>query len=141
MQSSSGWRNQIGRTGSKEELIDRDFMAWLPVDFHKGTIEVEVASQLAPGAPDYSRGFIGLTFRIDGAGRFESIYLRPTKSMADDQVRRNRSIQYVAFPEFRFDRLRSEFPSRYETYADIELGRWCGRAGANDPHRSNLSAT
>jgi hypothetical protein len=123
---------------SKEALSDRDFMAWLPIEFQDGTIEVEVASKLAPGAPEFARGFIGLTFRIDEAGRFESIYLRPTNSMADDQVRRNRSVQYVAYPDFRFDRMRSEFPGRYETYADIELNRWINMKVAVKGERAEL---
>lgn len=109
---------------AKEALADRDFMAWLPVDFTDGTIDVDVASELVAGAPAYARGFIGLTFRIDDEGRFESIYLRPTNSTADDQVRRNHSVQYVAYPDFKFDRLRREYPEAYETYADLDLARW-----------------
>jgi hypothetical protein len=109
---------------SKEALVDRDFMAWQSVDFHNGTIEVDVASVLEPDAPSYARGFIGLAFRIDAANRFESIYLRPTNSLADDQIRRNRSIQYVAYPDFTFPLLRLEEPGKYETYADIDLAQW-----------------
>ena len=108
----------------KEELTDRNFMAWLPVDFCDGTIEVEVASELEPHAPAYARGFIGISFRIDQAGSFESIYLRPTNSNAEDQVRRNHSVQYVAYPDYRFDRLRRESPEKYESYAEIDLGQW-----------------
>jgi hypothetical protein len=109
---------------ARESLSDRDFMAWLPIDFQDGTIEVDVASDLAPDAPDYARGFVGLAFRIDSSGRFESIYLRPTNSIANDQKRRNHSVQYAAYPDFRFDRLREEAPETYESYADIATGRW-----------------
>lgn len=109
---------------AREKLADRDFMAWLPVDFGDGTIEVDVASDLAPDAPDYARGFIGLAYRIGGDGSFENLYLRPTNAMSADQVRRNHSVQYAAFPEFRFDQLRRENPEKYETYADISTGRW-----------------
>ena len=116
---SSSYQDQ-----SKERLLDRDFMAWVPMDFRNGTIDVDVASDLAPDAPAYARGFIGVAFRIDDATRFESIYLRPTNSQADDQVRRNHSVQYAGYPDFRFDQLRKEFPEKYETYADIELGKW-----------------
>lgn len=108
----------------KEQLADRDFMAWLPADFGDGVIEVEVASELVENAPAYARGFIGLTFRIDKDGRFESIYLRPTNSTADDQVRRNHTVQYVSYPDYRFDRLRRETPEKYESYAELDLGRW-----------------
>lgn len=116
---SSAWLNP-----AVEELVDRDFMAWHPLDFADGTIEVDVASVLAPDAPAYARGFIGLAFRIDGSGRFESIYLRPANSRVDDQVRRNHTIQYVAFPDYRFTRLRKEEPERYESYVDVALEEW-----------------
>jgi hypothetical protein len=107
-----------------ETLSDRNFMAWLPLDFGDGTIEVEVASDLAADAPDYARGFVGLAYRIDAKGRFENIYLRPANSIAPDQVRRNHTIQYAAYPDFRFDMLRAGSPEKYETYADISTGRW-----------------
>ncbi|WP_216095597.1 hypothetical protein [Sphingobium sp. RAC03] len=109
---------------AKEQLSDRNFMAWLPLDFQDGTIEVDVASDLATDAPGYARGFIGLAFRIDATGRFENIYLRPTNSVSDDQVRRNHSVQYAAYPDHLFDRLRRETPEKYETYANIATGRW-----------------
>lgn len=108
----------------KEHLTDRNFMAWFPLNFCDGVIEVDVASQLIPDAPAYARGFIGVSFRIANDGCFESIYLRPTNSTSDDQVRRNHSVQYVAWPNYRFDFLRREFPEKYESYAEIELARW-----------------
>jgi len=108
----------------KEILTDRAFMAWLPVDFHNGSIEVDIASTLASGAPAYARGFLGLAFRIDKAPRFENIYLRPTNSQAEDQVRRNHSVQYFAYPDYTFERLRREFPEKYETYTAIAIDRW-----------------
>lgn len=60
----------------------------------------------------------------DDGGRFESIYLRPTNSSAGDQVRRNHTVQYVAFPDYRFFTLRAEAPEKYESCADVDLGRW-----------------
>ncbi|WP_323169431.1 family 16 glycoside hydrolase [Pantoea agglomerans] len=108
----------------KETLTDRNYMAWLPINFHSGIIEVDLASTLATGAPDYARGFAGVSFRIQSDGSFENIYLRPTNSQSQDQVRRNHSVQYFAYPNFRFDRLRKEAPERYETYADIKPDEW-----------------
>lgn len=107
-----------------EKLADRNFMAWLPVDFGDGSIEVDVSSDLAADAPDYARGFVGFAYRIDEKGRFENIYLRPTNSTAEDQIRRNHTVQYAAYPDFQFDQLRSKSPEKYETYADISTGRW-----------------
>jgi hypothetical protein len=98
-------------------------MALLPVEFGNGTIEVELKSTIAPGAPAFARGFAGIAFRV-ADGKFEKIYLRPTNGIADDMVRRNHSVQYASFPDFRFDRLRREAPERYETAADIAPDRW-----------------
>jgi len=108
----------------KEQLTDRTFMAWQPVDFGDGTIEVDLASVIAPDAPPYARGFAGVTFRIDAAMRFEGIYLRPANSRVDDQVRRNHSTQYFSCPDYDFARMRKEAPEKYESYVDIALDEW-----------------
>jgi hypothetical protein len=58
------------------------------------------------------------------ASTFECIYLRPTNGRADDQIRRNHSVQYFSFPEFPWFRLRKESPEKYETYVDLVPGEW-----------------
>ncbi len=94
-------------------------------DFRDGTIEVEVAgSRRADSAPD-DRGFIGVAFRVQPEGsKFEYIYLRPSNGRADDQLRRNHSVQYSSEPDFPWNRLRAESPGKYESYVDLELGVW-----------------
>jgi len=95
------------------------------IDFKDGTIVVSVLSRLLKNAPASARGFIGIAFRINDAGsQFECIYIRPTNGRADDQVRRNHSIQYFSFPDYKFDRLRKEAPEKYESYADMGLNEW-----------------
>jgi len=91
--------------------------------FRNGTIEVELAGKPAANAGPAARGFIGMAFRLQG-NRYEYIYLRPTNGRADDQVRRNHSVQYSAQPEFDYDRLRKESPEKYESYVDLEPGVW-----------------
>ncbi|HEV7331321.1 MAG TPA: hypothetical protein VGN63_09800 [Flavisolibacter sp.] len=108
-----------------KEFDEPTFVKIKGIDFTSGTIEVKVLSRLLKSAPDYARGFIGVAFHInDSNSRFESIYLRPTNARADDQVRRNHSIQYFAYPEYKFQRLRKEAPERYEAYADMALDEW-----------------
>jgi hypothetical protein len=107
-----------------EVLTDRAMLAWLPVDFTDGTIELEVASTLATDAPAYARGFIGVAFRIGADLSFEGLYLRPANSQVDDQIRRNHSAQYFSYPDFDFARLRREAPEKYESYVDVKLNRW-----------------
>lgn len=117
--------SSVNQDPAKETLIDRDFMAWSrDFDFSDGVVELSVASVLASHAPAYARGFIGVAFRIDEQQRFESIYLRPANSRVDDQLRRNRSVQYVSYPEYTFPRLRAEEPGKYETYVDIPMEEW-----------------
>src|SRR5438477_4768645 len=91
--------------------------------FHDGTIEVELAGKPGANAGPGARGFIGIALRVQG-NRFEYIYLRPTNGRADDQIRRNHSTQYAAYPDFHFDRLRKESPEKYESYVDLEPGVW-----------------
>jgi hypothetical protein len=93
------------------------------LDFHNGTIEVELAGRPGTTAAPDARGFIGIGFRVRD-NRFEYIYLRPTNGRADDQIRRNHSTQYSSFPEFDFARLRKESPEKYESYVDLQPGAW-----------------
>lgn len=94
-------------------------------EFHNGTIEVKVLSKLLSNAPDYARGFIGVAFRIDENNmNFEAFYIRPTNGRCDDQIRRNRSAQYFSYPNYKFERFRTECPGKYEAYADMGLGEW-----------------
>ena len=94
-------------------------------DLKDGTIEVNVLSRLLSNAPETARGFIGIAFRANGDNtKFECIYIRPTNGRANDQVRRNHSIQYFSYPDYKFDRLRKEAPERYESYADMGLNEW-----------------
>lgn len=95
------------------------------VNFENGIIEVKLLSRLLTTAPDFACGFIGIAFMIndDNTG-FQSIYLRPTNGRSENQFRRNHTVQYFSYPNFKFDRLRKEFPETYETYADVGLNEW-----------------
>jgi hypothetical protein len=95
------------------------------IDFSDGVIEAEVAGSLAPGAGAEARGFVGIAFRVqEDAATYDAFYLRPTNGRAEDQERRNRSVQYISLPEWPWFRLRKETPGRYEAYVDIEPGAW-----------------
>ena len=95
---------------------DKDTFAFVPdLDFHDGTIEVDVAGSPLPNAPSGARGFVGVAFRIDATGgsfACEGFYIRPTNGRAEDQVRRNHSTQYFSYPGYDFDRLRREAPGQ-----------------------------
>jgi hypothetical protein len=79
------------------------------------------------GLPDAS-AFVGLAYRVvDGAARFESVYLCPLNGRKTNppSPRDKRAIQYFAYPDWKFDRLRKQYPDgRYEAEADIADDEW-----------------
>jgi hypothetical protein len=94
-------------------------------DFKNGTIEIEVSGKPSATASGQARGFVGIAFRINADNtRFECIYLRPANGRADDQIRRNHSVQYISYPDYPWQKLRKEFPEKYETYVDLVPGEW-----------------
>ena len=94
-------------------------------DFQDGVIEVDLTGEPRPGAGEGARGFVGIAFRIaPDQSRFECIYLRPTNGRAEDQVRRNHSVQYISMPGFPWHFLRKQFPEKYESYVDLIAGEW-----------------
>jgi hypothetical protein len=79
----------------------------------------------AATAAEGARGFVGIAFRVaSDPSRYEAIYIRPTNGRADDQLRRNHSVQYISQPEYPWYRLRTETPGQYESYADMAAGQW-----------------
>ena len=96
-------------------------------EFQDGVIEIELTGEPGANAGSGARGFVGIAFRVSASKddlKYECFYLRPTNGRADDQVRRNHSAQYMSFPEFPWQRLRTEFPEKYESYVDLVPGEW-----------------
>lgn len=110
------------------DYIDMPTFVQLPVTLTDGTICVDILARLNARAPDYARGFSGLAYRIgEGYSRFEAVYLRPLNGLKADPPapRRHRAVQYFAYPDWRYERLRAEYPDgRYEAPADIEPNNW-----------------
>lgn len=103
-----------------------DHLVISPVnDFSSGTIEVDLAGQPGEGAAGGARGFVGVSFRVQPDKKtYDTFYLRPTNGRAEDQERRNHTAQYISHPDWPWFRLRSETPSKYESYVDIEPEKW-----------------
>lgn len=101
------------------------FAKLIDCEFENGIIEVKMYSQLLADAPEFARGFIGLAFRINEDNtKFESIYIRPTNSRVNDQLRRNRTTQYFSYPNHKFDDFRRTDPGKYESYVNIDVKEW-----------------
>jgi hypothetical protein len=120
-------RRALHLAPAQNHETDRDSMVALvdATDFRNGTIEADVAGNPIAAIDPAARGFIGIEFRaLEHGARAENIYLRPTNGRADDQLRRNHSVQYESLPDFRWFRLRKEAPGAYESYVDLETGAW-----------------
>ncbi|QEC66360.1 DNA-binding protein [Panacibacter ginsenosidivorans] len=70
--------------------------------------------------------YVGPTLEVFVTVEPTALYKKLDKRYAsvDDQVRRNHSIQYYSYPDYKFDRLRNESPERYESYAAMEMNKW-----------------
>ena len=83
-------------------IDEATFVRIKDLDFKDGIIEVKVLSRLLKNASPSDRGFIGVAFRSNADNsKFECIYIRPTNGRADEQIRRNHSIQYFSFPDLK----------------------------------------
>lgn len=113
-------KGELGR-----DFGDEPTFLLLPDTVDPVVIAADVRARLLPDAPDYARGFIGLAWNVQ-PGRFEAAYLRPLNGTpyGPPPPRDQRGIQYFAYPDAKFDRLREVAPGRYEAAADIRLDQW-----------------
>ena len=125
------WASHQGSPGLRvtepadERNNEEDKLVIIDVPFTDGAIEVELSGEPAPGAAGGARGFVGVAFHVQPGGEaFEAFYIRPTNGRAEDQLRRNHSTQYIAFPDYPWHRLREETPGLYEAYSDLVPGEW-----------------
>lgn len=77
--------------------------------FDEGIIEIELKGENLPG-----RSFIGLAFNIQNDSTYEAIYFRPFNFQADEQIKREHSVQYISHPKNTWRYLRTNFEGQYE---------------------------
>jgi hypothetical protein len=110
------------------DFVDMPTFVLLPVAIRNGTISVDILARLTAEAPDYARAFAGIAYRaVEDGDRFEAVYLRPLngRKLNPPPPRDKRAVQYFAYPDWRFERLREEYPDGlYETGADIGPDEW-----------------
>ena len=115
-----------GRPGI--DYIDQPTFMLIPASFTTGTIRVDIWSRLNGKGPADARAFAGLAYRInDQRDAFESVYLRPLNGAKTNPPppRDRRAIQYFAYPDWPFGRLRDVYPDgRYEAGLDIGPEEW-----------------
>ena len=84
--------------------------AWLNnTKFINGTIEVDIK-----GKDVFQKSFVGIAFHGVNDSTYEAIYFRPFNFRTTDPLRKLHAVQYIAPPKFGWEKLRNEFPLKYE---------------------------
>lgn len=100
----------------------------IPARLKDGSIAVDILAQRNGKGPADARAFVGLAYRINAdASAYESVYLRPLngRKLNPPVPRDRRAVQYYAYPDWKFDRLRADYPDgRFEAGADIRDAEW-----------------
>lgn len=87
-----------------------DGIAWLKGgQFTNGIIEVDIK-----GRDKLQASFVGIAFHGLNDSTYEAVYFRPFNFRASDPVRKLHAVQYMALPKFDWQKLRNEFPGKYE---------------------------
>jgi hypothetical protein len=90
--------------------VDGDGKAWINgKSFTNGTIEFDIK-----GKDKMQGSFVGFAFHGLNDSTYEAIYFRPFNFRATDPLRKGHAVQYVASPKYDWERLRNEFPNKYE---------------------------
>jgi len=79
------------------------------VKFSEGTLEIDLR-----GAGKQQASFLGVVFGVADAKTFEAVYFRPFRFGDDDPDARSHAVQYVAWPEYTWEKLRKDKPGVYE---------------------------
>jgi hypothetical protein len=80
------------------------------LDFAEGTIDVDLK-----GKGKFQTSFVGVAFGVADGKTFEAVYFRPFNFLRDDKAYRARAVQYVAWPDHPWEKLRKETPGAYES--------------------------
>ena len=102
--------NENGKTGIKiEEGEGGKIMVLKNIIFSNGTIEFD-----ARGRNIIGQSFLGLAFNIQNDSTYDAVYFRPFNFSNPDTIRRWRAVQYISMPQHDWDKLREQFPGKYE---------------------------
>jgi thiol-disulfide isomerase/thioredoxin len=80
------------------------------VEFAEGTVEIDLKGK---GKDEAS--FLGIAFGVVDDKTFEAVYFRPFNFMREGDSYREHAVQYVAWPEHAWEKLRKAKPGVYES--------------------------
>jgi hypothetical protein len=79
------------------------------LEFAEGTLEVDLK-----GRGKVERCFLGVAFNVVDGKNFEAVYFRPFNFLREPESFRTHSVQYVAWPDNTWEKLRKEKPGQFE---------------------------
>jgi hypothetical protein len=77
------------------------------LNFENGTIEFDVK-----GKDVLQQSFVGIAFHIQTDSTFNAVYFRPFNFKKPERA--SHSVQYISHPKFTWNKLRTEFPEKFE---------------------------
>jgi hypothetical protein len=80
------------------------------LEFAEGTLEVDLK-----GKGKRERCFLGLAFSVVDGKTFEAVYFRPFNFLRDPESFRSHSVQYIAWPDNTWEKLRQGQPGKFES--------------------------
>jgi hypothetical protein len=84
---------------------------WLDgVDFSEGTIECDILGKSQPRGSN----FLGIAFHGKDNSVFECVYFRPFNFRAENPENASHAVQYIAHPQWTWQKLRAEKTGQYE---------------------------
>lgn len=102
--------NEQGHTGIRLDERASEGLVWIPdVQLNNGVLEVDIR-----GKDVLQQSFVGLAFYGQDNTTYEAIYFRPFNFHSTDPIRRVHAVQYIAHPAYTWQKLRNEFPNKYE---------------------------
>ena len=78
-------------------------------EFATGTIEIDLE-----GNGSEQASFLGVAFAVADPQTYEAVYFRPFNFRAADAAHRGHAVQYVAWPEHTWEKLRAATPGVFE---------------------------
>lgn len=80
------------------------------VEFTEGTLEIDLK-----GKGKQEASFLGLAFSVVDGNTYEAIYFRPFNFMREGNGYRDHAVQYIAWPEYTWEKLRNTKPGVFES--------------------------
>ena len=98
------------RKGIRFDARSGDGLLWLPgLQLTNGDIEFDLRGQNV-----LQQSFLGLAFHGQDDNTYEAVYFRPFNFQSQDSVRRVHAVQYINHPTYTWQKLRTDFPNKYE---------------------------